>query len=259
MKKCGVKFWSRNILQTPEIIEEISVKTKEGVFDFVEIFAFKDSFEDTSKKIFSLFKDTHVNIHASHGSYGFDTGNSENFKENLKQFNEAQKFADLFNSEIIVTHPGFGRTEQHLEETIKQFKLFDDERLTVENLPVGENPNNTFCYHGTSPQEISTIISETKCKFCLDYSHAICAANSLKVNPFGFLKAFNEMNPVTYHISDGGINKEIDEHLHIGEGDYPFKAIIDNFSSENAYLTLETGKYPAIFPWMKDISNLKAL
>ncbi|MFV0626689.1 MAG: sugar phosphate isomerase/epimerase family protein [Alphaproteobacteria bacterium] len=258
MKKYGVKFWSRNILDTPEIIEDISRKTKEGIFDFVEIFAYKDTFERTAQKLYPLFKDVHVNIHASHGSFGFNTALKENFIENQKQFNEAQKFADLFKSEIIVTHPGYEGNESLLEETIRQFNLFKDNRLTVENLPhVSDNNDKYSFFQGSSPESISAIMSETKCKFCLDFSHAICAANSLKIEPFEILKNFENLSPNVYHICDGTFEKKYDEHLHIGAGDYPLKSIIENYSAKNAMLTLETGVYPSVPDWEDDIRKLK--
>ncbi|MDD4556269.1 MAG: TIM barrel protein [Alphaproteobacteria bacterium] len=260
MRKYGAKFWSKNILNTPEIIEEISIKTKEGIFDFVEIFAFNNTFDDTAKKLHSLFKDVHVNIHASHGTFDFNPSLKQAFQENLKQFNEAQKFADLFHSEVIVTHPGFDDSENALEETIRQFNLFNDKRLTVENLPRHSfYDNHLTTFQGSTPEEISQIMRETNCNFCLDFSHAICAANSLKAKPFDFLSAFANYAPDVYHICDGTFDKEEDEHLHIGKGDYPLKKIVEEFSAQDAMLTLETGKYPSAIDWEEDVRKLRGL
>ena len=108
MRKYGVKLWSTNVIENLDLVKDIAKNVKDGVFDFVELFAVPESFDETHKQLYNEFSNALVTIHASHTGFGFDTGKKENLKENLKQFAESQKFADLFNSEIIVTHPGVG-------------------------------------------------------------------------------------------------------------------------------------------------------
>lgn len=240
-------------------MKEIAGKMKEGLFDFIELFAYKESFDETHKELYNLFKGEKITIHASHGSFGFDTGNKDNFKENVKQFNEAQKFADMFNSEIIVTHPGFDNSEKIVAETIRQFKFFNDKRIAVENLPARCFDTGRML-HGITPIEIKNIKDETGCKFCLDFSHAICAANHLKVDIYSALDEYYKLNPDVYHICDGLWNGDEDLHLHIGKGDYPIKELLVKYTKENSMLTLETGGYPeSLTPWIDDIKNLKEM
>lgn len=259
MRKYGVKLWSTNILSTPDLIKDITKALKEGVFDFVELFAVPESYDKTSKALYNEFKSEKITIHAAHSSFGFDTGDKNKLKQNLKQFAEAQKFADLFNSEIIVTHGGMGNEKENIEETIRQFNLINDKRIAIENLP-------SYCsdtkvpLHGIRPDEIKFIKDEVGCMFCFDFSHAICAANSLKMDIFPKLEQYFDLNPSVYHVCDGNFNNDFDAHLHLGKGNYPLKALIDNYTSNNAMLTMETGGIPtSINPWVNDVNYLRNL
>lgn len=258
MRKYGVKLWSTNIIRNPILVNDIAKAVDEGVFDFVELFAVPETYDETAQDIFKLFSNTKVNIHASHSGFGFDTGCKERLKENAKQFNEAQKFADLFNSDIIVTHTGMGNNKENIEETIRQFKSFNDKRIAVENLP-------SYCsetlvpLHGITPEEIKYVKEEVGCMFCFDFAHAICAANALNMDKDKTLQAYTKLNPSVYHISDGDYNNDFDAHEHLGDGNYPLHDIVKKYSTENAMLTMETGRgIPVgIAPWTKDVNFLK--
>ena len=171
----------------------------------------------------------------------------------------SQKAADLFNAKTIVVHAGCGHGEKYIEETARQFKLFNDSRIVVENLPLfatnGEN------LHGNTAEEIKYIMSESNCGFCLDFSHAICAALSLNKDIETQLNEFFSLNPKVYHMCDGDINKAEDSHMHFGNGNYPLKHFLTDFTDENAYITMETGKgiIQHADIWIKDYNYLKSL
>ncbi|MDR1694951.1 MAG: TIM barrel protein [Lactobacillaceae bacterium] len=258
MRKYGVKLWSSNIIKSPDLVKDIAKAVNGGVFDFVELFAVPDTFDETAKNLFNLLHKAKVNIHASHSGFGFDTGNKEKLNQNLKQFNEAQRFADLFNSPIIVTHTGMGNLPENIEETIRQFKTFNDKRIAVENLP--SYCSDTYLpLHGITPEEIKYIKNEAGCMFCFDFSHAICAAHALKMDKFEALKGYADINPSVYHISDGDFNSDFDAHDHFGEGNYPIKEIVEKYSANDALLTIETGRDmpTGVEPWVKDMNYLK--
>lgn len=259
MRKYGVKLWSTNALKCPTLIKEISKALQEGIFDFVELFAVPDSFDETHKFLHNELKNNKVTIHASHSSFGFDTGDENKLQENIKQFSQAQKFADIFNAEIIVTHTGMGNERKNIEETIRQFNFLNDKRIAVENLP--SYCSDTFSrLHGITPNEIKEIIENVGCMFCFDFSHAICAANALKMDISTALEQYFELSPAVYHICDGFIDSDNDAHLHIGAGNYPIADFLKKYTKENSLLTMETGGVPkGINPWIKDVEYLRKL
>ncbi len=96
--------------------------------------------------------------------------------------------------------------------------------------------------HGNTAAEIKYIMDESGCGFCFDFSHAICAALSLKKDVETQLHDFFTLKPTVYHMCDGDITKATDEHQHFGKGNYPLKHFLKDLTDENAYITMETGK-----------------
>ena len=80
------------------------------------------------------------------------------------------------------------------------------------------------------------------CGFCFDFSHAICAALTLHKNIETQLSEFFALHPTVYHMCDGDIAKAQDLHLHFGQGNFPLKHFLNDFTDDNAYITMETGK-----------------
>lgn len=179
MKNFGIKLWSKDIIKNFDFAKESIEAVKKGYFDYIELFALPDSYADTCNEWKNLIGDLNVIIHSPHNLFGVDTGNKDELNNNLRKLKSSQEFADLFDSEIIILHTGMKSETKYLEESIRQFNIINDKRIAVENMP---------CYcsvlknllHGTTPEEIKYFISETKSKFCLDFSHAICANLNLK-------------------------------------------------------------------------------
>jgi deoxyribonuclease-4 len=56
-----------------------------------------------------------------------------------------------------------------------------------------------------------------------------------------FIQDFLIFDPKMFHISDGMLSNEKDEHLNIGEGDYDIEFLMNCVNrSELGYVTLET-------------------
>lgn len=237
MRKFGFKVFSTNLHTTPKIIKECGefAATKSDVF--VEVMAHPDTSDADLEKIKSLLENVEVRIHAYH--IGFDPANRENEHQNQKIIAFAQKAADMFNSPTIVVHGGYGHGRKYLEETARQFKLFNDERIVIENLPYCDK--NIDDMHGNVAEEIAYVMNECGCGFCFDFSHAICAALSLNMDIETQLKSFYALKPKVYHICDGDITKAEDPHLYLGSGNYPLKHFLNDYTDENAYVTIETG------------------
>ena len=57
---------------------------------------------------------------------------------------------------------------------------------------------------------------------CLDFGHAVKAAVSLGVDYKEYVKGFMRFEPRVFHVSDGTLSEERDEHRGIGEEEYDF-------------------------------------
>lgn len=259
MRKFGFKIFSTNLETAPELIKECAYFANLSEDVFIELMVIPSSTITDLKKIKDLVGDVEVRIHAPHDGMGFDAGNKELENQNRQILANAQRAADLFQAETMVVHPGCGHGQQYIDETVRQFRLFNDSRIVVENLP--HTDNGTLSMHGNTAAEISYIMKECGCGFCFDFSHAICAALSLNKDIETQLKEFFALKPSVYHMCDGDINKTEDMHLHFGAGNYPLPHFLNDYTEKNAYVTMETGKgiIQHADIWIKDYNYLKAL
>ena len=122
---------------------------------------------------------------------------------------------------------------------MRQIKLLNDERIVIENLPYFDKSDGYLC--GNTAEEIKYIKENTGCGFCFDFAHAICAAISLNIDIEEQLQSFLALNPTVYHLCDGDLNKAEDLHLHYNKGNYPLKHFLNDYTDDNAYITMETG------------------
>jgi len=260
MKKFGIKLWSKDFIKNKDFATQSINAVKDGYFDYVELFALPNSYDNLHNIVKSEMKNIQTIIHAPHSCFDLDTGNSELLRQNQEKLKSSQQFADLLNANIIILHPGFYEEEKFLEESIRQFKIFNDNRIAVENMPSYCSSTNKPL-HGSSPTQISRFITETNCKFCLDFSHAICAANGYKRDIFNDLHEYQKLNPCMYHMCDGNWDSDNDEHLHYGQGNYPLDTLINDYTNDDTHITMETGSGlpSSIAPWIDDIKYIKAI
>lgn len=260
MRQFGLKLWSKDFIKNKEFAKNAEVALKEGLFDYLELFAQPSSFEETKEAVKSAFLGTKVVIHAPHSVQKLDIANPQELENNRLRLKDSQLFADLLGAEIIILHPGLLRGEQYLAESIRQFLIFNDKRLTVENLPAYCS-STRHDLHGVLPEEIKRFIEETGAPFCLDFSHATCGANYYHRNLYEVLTEFKNLKPAMYHLCDGDVASTEDSHWHFGEGNYDLKRLVKDFTTENALITMETGHgIPVdIEPWLKDIHYIREL
>lgn len=259
MRKLGVKLWSKDFISNPLFALETEKALKEGKFGYLELFALPDTYDVVKEKA-KPFKGMLTVIHAPHVRQDFDTSNPDRVAENQRIFADSKKFADLLDAKLIVTHPGERYGKDDLNENIRQFKLLNDKRIAVENLPYTCSSTHKDLM-GATVEEIKTIIDEVKCQFCLDFSHAICSANHLRLNIYKMLADFRALHPQMYHLCDGDDKTEIDAHLHYGEGNYDLRRLLNEFTDEDSLITMETGKgLPnGVKPWLDDAAFLSKL
>ena len=98
-----------------------------------------------------------------------------------------------------------------------------------------------FC-RGYNTNEIKTVQEISGCGFCLDFGHAICAANSLKQEPYSYIENFLKLKPQMFHLTDvSDMTSPYDAHPHLGEGQLDIKRIL-KYIPNNKHITLETIK-----------------
>jgi len=223
----GLKLGSRNLDYTKDIYNFF----KAEYFRYIELFVVPGSFDDTIAywKQFPI----PIIIHAPHSDAGLNLSLKDERENNTYKLNETFKFADSLKSEYIIFHSG---VNGKIEETVNQLYPFMDNRCLIENKPF-KGLQNGKCI-GATISEIQYLLSELKAGFCLDFGHAICAANSLKSEPLKFVKELISFKPRMYHLTDGDCKSEYDSHLHYGEGSFPLDELL-KMVTDNAKLTNE--------------------
>lgn len=215
--KIGLKLGTINTQFTDEILQYY----KAGIFHYIELFAISGTFDDT----ISYWKqfDIPFGIHAPHSAAGLNVACAENRKINEFKIAESIRFADALKAQYIIFHPGVNGES---EETITQLSPYADERFLIENKPA-HGISGSFCV-GSTYEDLKKIIDGIGrgTGFCLDFGHAICAANTFKKDPFDFIRELCKLTPRIYHLTDGDFKSEIDIHPHYGEGSFPLKQLL---------------------------------
>ncbi|MBO7555966.1 MAG: hypothetical protein J6T72_01035 [Alphaproteobacteria bacterium] len=251
MRKYGFKTFSSNLRSNPKIFDDI--KEYVGAHKdrmFVEFMIVPGTLESELSVLKDKFFDIEVRIHAPHHLLGFDAGNKGLELSNRKMFELSQTAADILNAKTIVVHSGCGQGIGTIKETVRQFNLFDDERIVVENLPLGDD----LKLSANTPDEVLYIKEHCGCGFCFDFSHALGAANYLGIDREEQLLGFYRLRPDVYHLCDGMIDETSDKHWHFGEGNYPLQHFVKDYTDGDAYITMETGQGApkGIEPWIDD-------
>lgn len=223
----GLKLGSKNTNFTNDLLAFY----KNGYFQYIELFAVPESYNDTIEYWKQL--SIPIIIHAPHSYAGMNLSLLEKRETNKTMLKETFQFADDLKAEYIIFHSGINGS---IEETVLQLRPFVDSRCLIENKPA-KGLNGEKCL-GFAPEEIKCILDELNAKFCLDFGHAICAANTLKKEPLKYIKEFQTFNPCVYHLTDGDYKNEKDTHLHYGKGSFPINEIL-RMLPENAKVTNE--------------------
>ena len=216
MFNIGLKLWSINKNYIDEAIKYFDL----GFYQYIELYVVPESY-DTYINNWKKLKIPFV-LHAPHYKDNMNLANEDNLIVNLKLTEEVKKYADALRTTIIIYHPG---TNGNIEETIRQLKIINDNRIVVENKPYYALIKNLIC-NGATPDELRIIKEQTGLGVCLDFGHAICAANAKKVNPFNFIKDFINLKPKIFHLTDGDYHSFTDKHDHFGKGDFPLLEIL---------------------------------
>ncbi len=217
MIKIGLKIGSKDTQYTEEILKYY----ENGIFQYIELFAISETYSDT----ISYWKQFNIpfGIHSPHSAAGLNLANVSARNINKGKIQESIEFADALKAHYIIFHSG---TNGVPEEVVQQLKPFADERFLIENKPIRGLDGSTCV--GCVYDDLKLIIEGigNGCGFCLDFGHAICVANTLKIEPFAFIKELTKLNPRVYHLTDGYYQSELDSHLHYGKGNFPLKELL---------------------------------
>lgn len=200
----GLKLWSINTDLIAQAIQLIDEK----IFDYIELFVVPDT------KIDPFMIDVPYVIHITHHKFGVNIGESSLKKYNLEKISESIIWADKLDAKYLILHAGHGSME-NAKDLLSEV---NDNRLLIENMPkVGLDGEAMIGY---SPEQIEELLGDSDMGLCLDFGHAVKAAVSLRVDYKKYLQKFIEIKPKIFHVSDGRLSEERDEHLGIGEGEY---------------------------------------
>lgn len=248
--KIGLKLYSTNT----DLIQEAQRVKERNIYDYIELYVYPNSCSDTLQR----WKDVDVPfvIHAAHSLHGINLAQADKWEPNRKNFNEARRFADALSSEIIILHPG---SNGSLDETIRQLRLLNEERIALENKPkVGMH--NEICV-GWSLLEFSRAVKEGGVHtVALDFGHAVCAARSSGVDPMEMIKEFMGLKPNIFHLSDGDVTSEKDVHLNLGQGSFNLGGFV-SLIPRNSFVTIETprNKSTGLRDFEKDVTFLRPI
>lgn len=237
MKQIGLKLWSTNKQYVKPALELFA----NGVYNYIELYV-----EPDSLSYLEVWRNLDIPfiLHAPHTMSGLNPALRECETRNFELIEQVDKYRKALNPEYIIFHPGVDGT---IEETICQFSALSlkypeiNKHMLAENKPFRGLSGRTCV--GATPSEIKTILDSANIGFCLDFGHAIAAANSFKKNWHQFADAFLLLTPNLFHLSDTDMAAEIDSHLNLGAGNCPIAEIVDTIPAE-AMMTLETAKDP---------------
>lgn len=254
MYNLGLKLWSIN---TDFYLNEAKRLYENNIFDYIELYVVPNTLEHLTK-----WENSNIPfiIHCPHFAHGFNLAKIEKKESNRKIFDEVQKYADTLDVPYIVIHGGI---DGNIQETAKQLASFKEPRALIENKPYIALPNRmggNFC-RGYNIDEIQLVIDTANCGFCLDFGHAICAANSLAKEIYTYINEFIKLKPKMFHLTDmEDVTSEYDSHPHLGAGELNIDKI-RQLLPKDAIITIETVKNSKtdLTDFIADMSFMKGL
>ncbi len=233
--KIGIKQFSNKFDNYKDYLIEYWEKQK---YDYIELYVAPNQL-DNLPLWYELKNKYGINytIHAPHFSQGVNLADKNLFDHNKNVYQEVNTYAKELDVEYTVVHAGM---DGSIEEVAKQINSIKPYKIKIENKPyvAPRNPDKMIC-RGATIEEIKFVMGNCNCEFNLDIGHAFCSAVSQKLNQFEYLDEFLQLNPTSYHLSDGIFNDRIDIHYHLNCGDYDWNKIFPKLNN-NINWTLET-------------------
>lgn len=222
----GIKLWSTNTHLIPKAIEQIN----KGYYSFIEILI-----EPNSDITPFLNLTIPIVVHVAHERFRTNISDSSIHIKTISMMNiaEAISWSNQLNAEYIILHPGYGdiSNAKHFINCLSQ--IFGNKNILIENMPyIGLNNERMV---GSSYLHMHHLLENTNFGFCLDFGHAIKAAIYRKLEYKEYLSDFMYLKPKMFHLTDGHLNIEKDEHLELGTGEYDLLYLISLLSNPKYY------------------------
>ncbi|MFX1256289.1 MAG: TIM barrel protein [Promethearchaeota archaeon] len=231
--KLGIKISINHFDLIPDVYEN------DEIIDFVEI-SLKPNFETKDLDIIKKLKLPYA-IHLPNSNDGINFGDIKREKNNIEFIQKIEQNIEILQQLkpiCYIIHPESGDMNYSISNLMK----LRIKPLAIENMPMKGIHGEAML--GYNPIELKSFFEKVRdLEFCFDINHAIKASISLKKDSFEFIKEFlNFKKPKVFHIAGGDINIEIDNHLHLNNGQYnllKIKKLLLEYDNP-IYLTFET-------------------
>jgi len=218
------------------------IKQNSDIIDFIEI-TLKPNFNEKDLERIRIFEFPLI-FHLANSNDNINFGEKKKQIMNQEYILKINNYIDSFreiNPLCYIVHPESG----NIDLSIRNIKNLMIAPLAIENMPVKGIYGGELL--GYSTKTIKIFFQKIQnLELCLDINHAIKASISLEVDSFKFLREFIQFRtPRIFHIAGGDSATEIDNHLHLNEGNYDLNQIISILKKikDPIYLTFETPRY----------------
>jgi deoxyribonuclease-4 len=221
----GLKIWSRDT----DLLEPAADLIHQGIFHYLEL----TPIPGTDIRPYLDYRIPYI-VHMPGEQFGMNIADPDQGMQSREMIGTALEWAGQLNAEFAILHPGYG----HPDDAREFLRTLSDPRILIENMPGTGLSEEAMV--GASVEEVKYLMGGNF-GFCLDLNHAIKAAISLKRDYRALIREFLSLKPSVFHIADGMLTNERDEHLPIGEGEYDIaylKRCIEEYGG--ALVTLET-------------------
>ena len=174
---------TKTALQTLEQYQKLGLKACEIAFTYSVYIKPEDA-----KIIGEKAKELGIDL-SIHGQYWINLNSAEKEKREAskKRILECCKIGELLGAKVVVFHPGYytnkGKTEQDKIDTYNTIKkdvkdimnVLKDNKWKIKIAPETMGRVNVF----GSIEEISQLVNETGCSFCIDFAHILAREKSV--------------------------------------------------------------------------------
>ncbi len=229
------------------------IKELTKIMDFIEVYYTEDRIP--LSKLLSL--DTRWVVHGPHLLHGVNLAKEDPNESNIEIFKKSIILANELGAEYVVTHAGYFSLRDDMDlvrrtiiDNINSLKRFAKDykvKLLAENSAYNlmlnksrVDPKTKLPLFGlfSSPKEIEYILRKIKCDFLLDFAHAYITSLNKNQDYNEFIKSLMEFKPAMFHICDGILNKEIDDHLSLGKGNYDLPFFLSLIKDQDVTLEI---------------------
>lgn len=241
-----IKFGPAGIGGTKEIPENLERYKKQGIKAAEIPFTYQIWIKDkkTASKIKDYAKKAEIEL-SIHAPYWINLNSKDRIKKqkSKKRILKCCRVADWMGIKKVVFHCGYygGMSKEkayiNIKESILDIKEnIRENKLNVKLFPEIMGKKNVF----GSISEISRLVKETKCSFCIDLAHVLARYGNYKIEKLK--KAFPQKN---WHCHFSGIEYgEKGEKRHIGTKKKEIKKLLEILPKNKKITIINESPFP---------------